>query len=127
MNDRHDHYDVPSILDVFDHVHPPSPVESATELLDSLEKTIHEWRRRLPPDAQPVIRALVSSGGSVIVKEIAEQGHNGIAIRGESGGSECLLLVHQATLQLLCTIEKVEDEKQRYRIGFRVAGERREA
>ena len=101
--------------------------ESAGALLDRLEGTIREWRAKLPENAQPLIEAIVP-GGWIIVHEFVEQGHNGIAIRGKAGDRECLLLVHQANLQLLCTIDKVEDGKPRTPIGFvRLGGKRTEA
>jgi hypothetical protein len=101
--------------------------ESAGALLDRLERTIREWRAKLPSNAQPLIEAIVP-GGWVVVCEFMEQGHNGIAIRGKAGNRDCLLLVHQANLQLLCTIEKLDDEKKRTPIGFvRLGGKRTEA
>jgi hypothetical protein len=101
--------------------------ESAGALLDRLERTITEWRAKLPSNAQPLIEAIVP-GGWVVVCEFVEQGHNGIAIRGKAGDRECLLLVHQANLQLLCTIDKLNDEKPRTKIGFvRLGGKRTEA
>ena len=98
--------------------------ESAGALLDRLERTVKEWRAKLPPDAQPLIEAIVP-GGWVVVSEFVEQGHNGIAIRGKAGDRDCLLLVHQANLQLLCTIEKLDDRKQRTTIGFVRRGRKR--
>ena len=101
--------------------------ESAGALLDRLERTIKEWREKLPANAQPLIEAIVP-GGWIVVSEFVEQGHNGIAIRGKAGNRECLLLVHQANLQLLCTIEKLESEQHRRPIGFvRMGGKRSEA
>jgi hypothetical protein len=101
--------------------------ESAGALLDRLERTITEWRSKLPSDAQPLIEAIVP-GGWIVVCEFLEQGHNGIAIRGKAGDRECLLLVHQANLQLLCTIEKLDGDKARTPIGFiRRGGKRTEA
>ena len=101
--------------------------ESAGALLDRLERSIREWRARLPSDAQPLIEAIVP-GGWVVVRDFVEQGHNGIAIRGRAGERECLLLVHQANLQLICTIEKLDNERKRTPIGFvRLGGRRTEA
>jgi hypothetical protein len=101
--------------------------ESAGALLDRLERTLKEWRAKLPANAQPLIEAIVP-GGWVVVCEFVEQGHNGIAIRGKAGDRDCLLLVHQANLQLLCTIDKLDEQKPRTTIGFiRLGGKRTEA
>jgi hypothetical protein len=101
--------------------------ESAGALLDRVERTIKEWRAKLPSNAQPLIEAIVP-GGWVVVSEFVEQGHNGIAIRGKAGDRDCLLLVHQANLQLLCTIDKLDHEKPRTMIGFvRQGGKRTQA
>lgn len=86
--------------------------ESAGALLDRIERTIREWRDRLPENAQPLIEAIVP-GGWIVVSDFVEQGHNGIAIRGKAGDRDCLLLVHQANLQLVCTIEKLDNTKER--------------
>lgn len=124
-------YPIPSI-DALSGLDVPSPelaheYESAGALLDRLERTIREWRARLPENAQPLIEAIVP-GGWIIVCDFVEQGHNGIAIRGKAGDRECLLLVHQANLQLLCTIEKLDSAKERTPIGFiRRGGKRSEA
>ena len=101
--------------------------ESAGALLDRIERTIKEWRAKLPSDAQPLIEAIVP-GGWIVVSEFVEQGHNGIAIRGKAGDRDCLLLVHQANLQLLCTIDKLDEKKPPATIGFvRLGGKRTQA
>ena len=124
-------YPIPSI-DALSGLDAPTPelaheYESAGALLDRLERTIKEWRALLPVNAQPLIEAIVP-GGWIVVCDFVEQGHNGIAIRGKAGDRDCLLLVHQANLQLLCTIEKLESSKKRTPIGFiRRGGKRSEA
>jgi hypothetical protein len=124
-------YPIPSI-DALSGLDAPTPeeaheYESAGALLDRLERTIKEWRTRLPENAQPLIEAIVP-GGWIVVCDFVEQGHNGIAIRGKAGDRDCLLLVHQANLQLLCTIEKLDSAKERTPIGFiRRGGKRSEA
>jgi hypothetical protein len=131
-----DSYPIPSIealsapgiydLDAPAHEH-SHQFESAGALLDRLERTIKEWRAKLPSNAQPLIEAIVP-GGWIVVCEFVEQGFNGIAIRGKAGDRECLLLVHQANLQLLCTIDKLDTEKPGTTIGFvRLGGKRTEA
>ena len=101
--------------------------ESSALLLERLAARIRgPWRQKLPEDAQPVVVALLPNTGTVRVVDLAEEGHNGVAIKGKIGDSdtECLLLVHQNNLQLLCFIEKVVEKKKRYRIGFSIEGER---
>jgi hypothetical protein len=95
---------------------------SSQVLLERLRGRLRAWRENLPADAQPVIIAVLPNGTAVRVKELSEEGHNGVAITGLVGDTQCLLLAHQSSLQLLCYIEKVEEPKKRYRIGFRLAG-----
>ncbi len=97
-------------------------------LLGRLAARIRAWRQKLPEDAQPVVVALLPNTGTVRVVKLAEDGHNGVAITGKIGDSdtECLLLVHQNNLQLLCFIEKVIEKKKRYRIGFSIGGKQSE-
>jgi hypothetical protein len=97
--------------------------ESSSGLLKNLDKLIDEWLRELPQDAQPVIVAILANGVTIDAREFSEAGHNGIGIRGRLGdGSDCLVLAHQANLQLLCRVVKTDNPRERYPIGFRYSG-----
>jgi hypothetical protein len=98
---------------------------NATRLTDHLGS--FELKQPGPKYAQPVILAVLANGVLIEAHEFSEAGHHGIAIRGRlADGSECLMLVHQASLQLLCRVVKTEDVKQRYPIGFRYASKQNE-
>ena len=88
-----------------------------------LINTISKWRRELPEDQQPAILAILHGGIQINVELLAQESFNGIRIQGKLGGSPCMVLAHQATVQLLCYVQKVEQEEQRTRIGFIVDGE----
>ena len=94
--------------------------ESAGVLIERLAKRIEHWQSSLPEDAQPVILAVLPSGATVRVLSLAQESHHGIAITGLVENNECLLLTHQATLQLLCYVEIITAESPRRPIGFYV-------
>jgi len=97
--------------------------ESAGVLIDRLATRIRRWQTDLPEDAQPVILAVLSSGVTIRVTSLAQESHHGIAVTGLIEDNECLLLAHQATLQLLCYIEKITAETPRRPIGFYIQPE----
>jgi hypothetical protein len=96
--------------------------ESAARLIGRLEERIREWRKTVPADRQPIVLAFLPNGTTVRVLELAEEGHSGVAVTAATADGPCLFLTHQASLQLLCLVEQVTDEKQRYLIGFRHGG-----
>ncbi len=100
--------------------------DSAGGMLRRLAQTIIEWREALPEDAQPVITAIASGGVSVLVERMTQESHHGIRIEGNMNGNPCMLLVHQANLELLCYIEKIKEVEFRRKIGFIIDGEETE-
>ncbi len=109
----------------------PHPVshdehESAGAMLSRLAQTIMEWREALPEDAQPVITAIASGGVQIIVERLAQESFHGVRVEGLMNGSPCMLLAHQANLELLCFIEKVQEAEFRRKIGFIIDGEEKE-
>ena len=94
---------------------------SAQRLVEQMHARYKAWLKKLPKDAQPVIVALLPSGTALRVSHMRAEGHHGICITGFVGnksGTECLLLVNQHQLQLLCYIEKLEEPEERRPIGF---------
>lgn len=107
---------------------PPTPEEreyyaSAAILIRRLNKRYKLWRANLPEDLQPVIVALLSNGLTLNVLRITEESHHGIAIEGEAGGVQCMIIMHQSNLQLLCMAEPVTKENPRRTIGFQVSAQ----
>ena len=100
--------------------------ESAGGMLRRLAQSITEWREALPEDAQPVITAIASGGVSILVERMTQESHHGIRIEGKLNNNSCMLLVHQANLELLCYIEQVKEVKFRRKIGFIIDGEESE-
>lgn len=100
--------------------------DSAGGMLRRLAQTILEWRDELPEDAQPVITAIASGGVQIMVERMSQESHHGVRIEGVMNGNPCMLLVHQANLELLCYIEKVHEVEFRRKIGFIIDGEESE-
>jgi len=105
---------------------PQEADESAGGMLRRLAQTILEWREELPEDAQPVITAIASGGVQIMVERMSQESHHGIRIEGMMNGNPCMLLAHQANLELLCYIEKVQEAEFRRKIGFIIDGEETE-
>jgi hypothetical protein len=106
---------------------PPSAEEvneyqSSGPLMRRLINTIVQWRRQLPKDQQPAILAILHGGIQINVDLLAQESFNGIRIQGTLGSSPCMILAHQATVQLLCYVQKIEKEEQRTQIGFILDG-----
>lgn len=104
-------------------VHIPTPAErdsyqSSKELIRRLAATIKIWAAQAPEKTQPAILAVLNNGAAIQVRQLASEGHHGIRIEGMLGDVPCMLLTHQASVQLLCYLEKVEKDEQRHTIGF---------
>lgn len=98
--------------------------QSSGALVKKLADSIIEWRKALPQDQQPVICAILSNGQSINVSCLSEESFHGVKIEGTFNGMPCMVLIHQASLQLFCYVEKIEKEKDRRKIGFILDGER---
>jgi hypothetical protein len=92
--------------------------ESARTLIDRLQTRYTLWKEQLTADLQPAIYAILPNGAVMNALDFEEDGHNGIAITGDIQGLRCLLITHQAGLQLLCVAEPVEQKSERREIGF---------
>jgi len=75
--------------------------QSSSVLLQRLAETIAEWRKSLPEDEQPAIIAILSGGAQITVDRLSPEGFHGIRIEGRLDGTPCMLLSHQASVQLL--------------------------
>jgi hypothetical protein len=91
---------------------------SSAALINELSALVELWKKNLDQDVQPVIVAIFSDGTSAIVETISGAGQNGIAIEGLVGGQRCMLITHQASLQIFCYAEKIKDGSQPRIIGF---------
>lgn len=100
--------------------------QSAGVLMQRLADSIIQWRRQLPDDQQPAILALLYGGVQIHVERLAEESFHGIRIEGKLNDSPCMVLAHQAGVQLLCYIQKVEKEESRRTIGFIIDGKERQ-
>jgi hypothetical protein len=97
--------------------------ESSGALLKRLIERIRMWRTQCPKDAQPVILAILPNGSVINVHTLGQEGHNGIVITGKLDDTDCMYVAHQTNLGLLCFIEKVDEDKKKYKIGFCVEGQ----
>ena len=98
--------------------------QSAGALLKRLAESIAKWRQQLPDDVQPAIVAVLHGGIQIDVASLAQESFHGIRIEGKTQGSPCVVLAHQATVQLLCFVQPIKSPEQpRKRIGFVIDGE----
>ena len=123
--------DIPKHLFDLPHVEPirvPSQKEqnsyqSAGVLVKRLAQTVAQWRSQVSADSQPIVLALLPGGVQINVSLLAEESFHGLRIEGTIDGSPCMLLAHQASVQLLCYVAKVENETARRSIGFIIDGQ----
>ena len=98
--------------------------QSAAVLLRRLAKAVAKWRAQLPADVQPAILAILHGGIQLSVESLSQESFHGIRIEGRLEGSPCVVLAHQATVQLLCFVEPIAPpEHPRRPIGFVIGGE----
>lgn len=84
----------------------PTPEErneyqSAGVLMRRLADSIIQWRQQLP-SYQPAILAILNGRIQMNVERLAEESFHGIRLEGKLASTPCMLLAHQATVQLLC-------------------------
>jgi hypothetical protein len=96
--------------------------QSAATLLRRLAESVGAWRQQLPEGFQPAVLALLNGGGRVQVERLAQESFHGIRIEGRMDDVLCVVLAHQATVQLLCLPEPVNPTRGRS-IGFIIDGE----
>lgn len=99
---------------------------SSGELIRSLARTIKQWRKQMPKDAQPTIVAMLNGGLQIQVARLVQESFHGIRIEGTAGGNPCMVLSHQNNVELLCYVQKVREEEPERRIGFVIDGEETE-
>lgn len=98
--------------------------QSSGALLRRLAESITQWRTELPAEVQPAIVAILQGGIQINVDRLAQESFHGIRIEGQLQGSPCVLLSHQATVQLLCFVQPIQlPERPRRQIGFVIDGE----
>lgn len=101
--------------------------ESAGEFITRLAHRVQAWRESLPADQQPYILALLPDGSSVQVLSLAEDGHSSVVVEGLLDETPCMFITHQASLQILCFTQELEEEEVSRPIGFHVGGEQIQA
>ncbi|HEY9031760.1 MAG TPA: hypothetical protein VIM93_10400 [Kangiella sp.] len=130
----------PSDVEIFHNIHPDvkppclnveemglthqdvNDYRSAGELIRSIAKTIHLWRQRMPKDAEPTVVAMLNGGLQIHVSRLAQESFHGIRIEGTAGGNPCMVLTHQSNVELLCYVQKVDEDEPERRIGFVIDG-----
>lgn len=92
--------------------------ESSGALIKRLAETVNHWKTEVSEEFQPVILAILQGGISIEVSTLSEDGFNGVRIDGKFNGNQCMVVTHQATVQMLCYLEKIEKEEDRKPIRF---------
>lgn len=101
--------------------------ESAGEFVRRLAERVQRWRERLPEDQQPIMLAMLPNGNAVEVWSVGEDGHSSVVVEGLLDGAPCMFISHQASFQILCYTQKVEEPEKKRKIGFHMGGESIEA
>ena len=101
---------------------------SAGVLMRRLAESIIAWRKELPESVEPAVIAILNGGVRIEVSALAQESFHGIRIEGLVNGVPCIMLAHQATVQLLCYVQPVMlPSAPRRKIGFIIDGKKSEA
>ena len=115
----------PAVLYASEHAMENS-YQSAAVLMRQLADSILDWRQQLPENSQPAIMAILHGGMQIKVHRLSQESFHGIRIEGTLNNNPCMLLAHQATVQMLCYVEKLTKGAARRKIGFIIEGEETE-
>lgn len=96
--------------------------ESSKELIQAIVATIRQWKVSLPAGCTPAVMAVLTSGVQIEVTRLANVSFHGVQIEGLIGKAPCVMLAHQATVQVLCYVQDDKPESPRRRIGFVIDG-----
>lgn len=92
----------------------------AQRFADRLKSRLESMEKELADDEQLEVVAFLPSGKAVVVEAIGYENPALITLRGQEqdSGKECALLVHQASLQVLVSIERLAIGRARKLIVF---------
>jgi hypothetical protein len=98
--------------------------QSAGILLKKLADSMLLWRQSIPDNYQPVVIAILNGNIQINVDRLSEESFHGIRVEGKLNGAPCMLLAHQATIQLLCLLQEIcPPETPKRQIGFIINGQ----
>ncbi len=92
--------------------------QSSGKLMKVLATEAQNWKNELADNYQPAIIAILQGGIQIHVNTLTQVSFHGIRIEGTLNGSPCAILAHQATIQMLCHAEEINDESPIRSIGF---------
>jgi hypothetical protein len=96
----------------------------AQRFADRLKSRLEDMEKELADDEQLEVVAFLPSGKAVVVEAIGYENPALITLRGQEqeSGKECTLLVHQASLQVLVSVERLALGRARKLIAFESLG-----
>lgn len=88
--------------------------------VDRLEDRLKDMQKFLAEDERLEVLAFLPSGKAVDVELVSYEDPSMIALHGreQDTGKACSLLVHQASLQLLVSVEKLQAGQRRQPVSF---------
>ena len=92
----------------------------ARRFVDRLKGRLAEMQKELEDDEQLEVVAFLPSGAAVRVDSVGYQSPALLTLKGreQATGKACAILVHQSSLQVLVSIEKVPAGQTRTMIAF---------
>lgn len=116
-----------SLLDLLPQISIP-PMEAkgvddptvAKRFADRLKSRLVEMQKEIEDDEQLEVVAFLPSGTAVIVDAVGYQSPALFTLKGQdqASGKKCAILVHQSSLQILVTVEKIPPGEARKVIRF---------
>lgn len=92
----------------------------ARRFADRLQHRLAEMQKGLEDDEQLEITAFLPSGTAVLVDQVGYENPALLTLKGyeQTTGKACTILVHQAALQILVSVEKIPAGRTRTPIVF---------
>ncbi len=92
----------------------------AARFVDRLEARLTEMQKYLSEDERLEVLAFLPSGKAIDVDVVSYEDPSMITLQGQEQDTrkECSLLVHQSSLQLLVSVEKLQPDQPRKVVSF---------
>jgi hypothetical protein len=94
----------------------------AKRFVDRLKSRLSEMQKELDDDEQLEVVAFLPSGTAIVVDTVGYQSPALLTLKGyeQASGKACAILVHQASLQILVSVERIPVGQARKMIAFEI-------
>jgi hypothetical protein len=97
---------------------PKIPDRDAGALITALKLEQMRLEHNLPADSGIFATAVLANGQAIQIISAYAREHDIIVIHGLCEGQSCVVVTHQSSLQCILSVEKLEPERKRMKLGF---------